>query len=72
MGCGASSQASNVQPGAVTPSESPVAAAPPEGKAKHKVCLVGSGNWGSAVARICGQNAAENPLFETEVVHCTD
>ena len=33
-----------------------------------KVCIVGSGNWGSAIARIVGANAAANPnLFDRDV-----
>lgn len=32
-----------------------------------QVCIVGSGNWGSAIARLAGQNTAENPLFEKNV-----
>jgi len=30
-----------------------------------KVCCVGSGNWGSAIARIAGQNAAKHDCFNT-------
>lgn len=33
-----------------------------------KVCCVGSGNWGSAIARIAGQNTAANPdIFAKDV-----
>ncbi|XP_005101439.1 glycerol-3-phosphate dehydrogenase [NAD(+)], cytoplasmic [Aplysia californica] len=33
-----------------------------------KVCIVGSGNWGSAIAKIIGNNAVENPSkFDPEV-----
>lgn len=32
-----------------------------------KVCIVGSGNWGSAIAKLAGQNAAEKDLFDNEV-----
>lgn len=32
-----------------------------------KVCCVGSGNWGSAIARIAGLNAAKHEVFESEV-----
>ncbi|KAK7092491.1 hypothetical protein V1264_008229 [Littorina saxatilis] len=33
-----------------------------------KVCVVGSGNWGSAIAKIIGNNALDKPeLFEREV-----
>ncbi|XP_076437484.1 glycerol-3-phosphate dehydrogenase [NAD(+)], cytoplasmic-like [Babylonia areolata] len=36
--------------------------------APKKVCIVGSGNWGSAIAKIVGCNAAEMPeTFEKEV-----
>ena len=36
--------------------------------APKKVCIVGSGNWGSAIARIVGANTAKNPdLFEKDV-----
>jgi len=34
---------------------------------KEKVCLVGSGNWGSAIATKLGKNVLENDLFEPEV-----
>ncbi|XP_064330625.1 glycerol-3-phosphate dehydrogenase [NAD(+)], cytoplasmic isoform X3 [Phalacrocorax carbo] len=32
-----------------------------------KVCIVGSGNWGSAIAKIAGSNAARLSTFENEV-----
>jgi len=32
-----------------------------------QVCIVGSGNWGSAIARLAGQNTAENQEFERNV-----
>ncbi|KAL4646331.1 glycerol-3-phosphate dehydrogenase NAD(+), cytoplasmic-like [Arapaima gigas] len=32
-----------------------------------KVCIIGSGNWGSAVAKIIGANAARNPKFDSTV-----
>ncbi|KAI7863999.1 glycerol-3-phosphate dehydrogenase [NAD+] [Spinellus fusiger] len=36
--------------------------------AKERVCLVGSGNWGSAVGKIVGENVLKHPhLFEPEV-----
>ena len=36
--------------------------------AKHRVCIVGSGNWGSAICRIVGFNCARYPqLFEERV-----
>ena len=33
----------------------------------QKVCIVGSGNWGSAIARIVGVNAREHAEFEEKV-----
>ena len=34
-----------------------------------QVCIVGSGNWGSAIARLVGYNAARLPdRFQKEVV----
>ena len=36
---------------------------------KEKVCLVGSGNWGSAIATKMGKCVAENPdAFDQEVL----
>jgi len=36
---------------------------------KEKVCIVGSGNWGSAIARIAARNTREHSdIFEEEVV----
>lgn len=32
-----------------------------------KVCIVGSGNWGSAIAKIVGSNTAQNPKFDKVV-----
>ena len=32
-----------------------------------KVCIVGSGNWGSAIATKIGRNCARLPFFETSV-----
>uniref|UniRef100_Q6T312 Glycerol-3-phosphate dehydrogenase [NAD(+)] n=1 Tax=Ctenolepisma longicaudatum TaxID=27554 RepID=Q6T312_9INSE len=32
-----------------------------------RVCIVGSGNWGSAIAKIVGKNAKEFPHFEERV-----
>ncbi|KAL7884618.1 hypothetical protein AOLI_G00073880 [Acnodon oligacanthus] len=32
-----------------------------------KVCIVGSGNWGSAIAKIVGLNAGRNPKFDPTV-----
>uniref|UniRef100_A0A6M2DUY8 Glycerol-3-phosphate dehydrogenase [NAD(+)] n=1 Tax=Xenopsylla cheopis TaxID=163159 RepID=A0A6M2DUY8_XENCH len=34
---------------------------------KNKVCIVGSGNWGSAIAKIVGQNCAKLPNFDERV-----
>lgn len=35
---------------------------------KHKVAIIGSGNWGSAIAKILAENTASHPkLFEPEV-----
>ncbi|KAI8379076.1 glycerol-3-phosphate dehydrogenase [NAD+] [Radiomyces spectabilis] len=35
---------------------------------KERVCLIGSGNWGSAVGKIVGQNVLKYPaIFESEV-----
>lgn len=34
---------------------------------KEKVCLVGSGNWGSAIAKIVGRNVLKYPEFDNEV-----
>ncbi|KAL3485429.1 glycerol-3-phosphate dehydrogenase [NAD+] [Aspergillus germanicus] len=37
-------------------------------KQKHKVTVVGSGNWGTAIAKIVAENAASNPaVFEEDV-----
>lgn len=36
------------------------------GSAK-KVCVVGSGNWGCAIAKIIAQNTARHPEFETDL-----
>lgn len=33
----------------------------------EKVCIIGSGNWGSAIARIVGSNAARHEEYETTV-----
>ncbi|XP_034731925.1 glycerol-3-phosphate dehydrogenase [NAD(+)], cytoplasmic [Etheostoma cragini] len=35
--------------------------------APKKVCIIGSGNWGSAIAKIVGANAAQNSNFDTTV-----
>ncbi|KAL4889950.1 NAD-dependent glycerol-3-phosphate dehydrogenase N-terminus-domain-containing protein [Aspergillus ambiguus] len=35
---------------------------------KHKVSVIGSGNWGTAIAKIVAENAASNPaVFEKDV-----
>ncbi|BGP57216.1 hypothetical protein JCM8202_005345 [Rhodotorula sphaerocarpa] len=34
---------------------------------QQKVCVIGSGSWGTALARLAAQNAAEKPGFDTEV-----
>ncbi|XP_026466258.1 glycerol-3-phosphate dehydrogenase [NAD(+)], cytoplasmic-like isoform X2 [Ctenocephalides felis] len=34
---------------------------------KNKVCIVGSGNWGSAIAKIVGHNCAKLSHFEDQV-----
>ncbi|KAL4716615.1 hypothetical protein ACJJTC_008250 [Scirpophaga incertulas] len=34
---------------------------------KNRVCIIGSGNWGSAIAKIVGRNAARLPNFEDRV-----
>uniref|UniRef100_H6ULF9 Glycerol-3-phosphate dehydrogenase [NAD(+)] n=1 Tax=Plecoglossus altivelis TaxID=61084 RepID=H6ULF9_PLEAT len=35
--------------------------------APKKVCIIGSGNWGSAIAKIVGFNAGNNPKFDKTV-----
>ncbi|CAE6493381.1 unnamed protein product [Rhizoctonia solani] len=36
--------------------------------AKEKVCLIGSGNWGSSIARIAAMNVKDHPdVFEEEI-----
>ncbi|XP_015584695.1 glycerol-3-phosphate dehydrogenase [NAD(+)], cytoplasmic isoform X3 [Cephus cinctus] len=35
--------------------------------AKQRVCIIGSGNWGSAIAKIVGSNAEKLPIFEDRV-----
>merc|ERR1719478_1851333 len=37
------------------------------GGAKEKVAIIGSGNWGSAIAKIVGRNVADLDNFEKEV-----
>merc|ERR1719453_2927218 len=37
------------------------------GGAKEKVTIVGSGNWGSAIAKIIGRNVLDRDEFDTEV-----
>ena len=36
-----------------------------------KVCCVGSGNWGSAIARLAGINTAQNEIFQNNVAMWT-
>ncbi|KAI8424365.1 hypothetical protein MSG28_002893 [Choristoneura fumiferana] len=38
-----------------------------EKQLKNRVCIIGSGNWGSAIAKIVGRNAARLPNFEDRV-----
>ena len=36
---------------------------------KEKVAIIGSGNWGSAIAKIIGYNVRRNPtVFDDEVI----
>ncbi|XP_076293531.1 glycerol-3-phosphate dehydrogenase 1 isoform X2 [Lasioglossum baleicum] len=35
--------------------------------AKQRVCIIGSGNWGSAIAKIVGTNASTQSIFEDTV-----
>ncbi|XP_034446758.1 glycerol-3-phosphate dehydrogenase [NAD(+)], cytoplasmic isoform X1 [Hippoglossus hippoglossus] len=35
--------------------------------APNKVCIIGSGNWGSAIAKIVGANATQNAKFDNTV-----
>merc|ERR1719235_1155064 len=37
------------------------------GGAKEKVTIVGSGNWGSAIAKIIGRNVLDRDEFDNEV-----
>ncbi|KAK3053186.1 glycerol-3-phosphate dehydrogenase [Extremus antarcticus] len=35
---------------------------------KHKVCVVGSGNWGTTIAKVVAENVAEHPdIFEQDI-----
>ena len=36
-------------------------------QAKEKVTIVGSGNWGSAIAKIIGRNVLDREEFDDEV-----
>lgn len=36
-------------------------------KLKEKVCLIGSGNWGSAIATVVGRNCERLPFVENQV-----
>lgn len=38
-----------------------------EGEMKEKVCIIGSGNWGSAISILIGKNCARLPQCETDV-----
>ncbi|KAI5644445.1 glycerol-3-phosphate dehydrogenase [NAD(+)], cytoplasmic [Phthorimaea operculella] len=38
-----------------------------EKQIRNRVCIIGSGNWGSAIAKIVGRNAAKLPNFEDKV-----
>lgn len=42
-------------------------AAVPIPKTPYKICIVGSGNWGSAIARVVGLNAAVHPILDETV-----
>lgn len=38
------------------------------GEKKHRLAIIGSGNWGSAIARIAGSNVRlHKDMFEEEV-----
>lgn len=37
------------------------------GKEKEKIAIIGSGNWGSVIARIAAQNTLKHPEFDDEV-----
>jgi len=37
------------------------------GASKEKVTIIGSGNWGSAIAKVVGRNVLDRDEFETEV-----
>lgn len=45
------------------PHESPISSPP----RKEKVALIGSGNWGSAIAKLIGPNVARFPEFDPEI-----
>jgi NADH/NAD ratio-sensing transcriptional regulator Rex len=34
---------------------------------QHKVAIIGSGNWGSAIGKIAARNAARSARIQTEV-----
>ena len=36
-------------------------------QSREKVCLIGSGNWGSAIAKIVGRNVLKYPEFDNQV-----
>jgi glycerol-3-phosphate dehydrogenase (NAD+) len=35
--------------------------------AAKRIAIIGSGNWGSTIAKIIGQNVLNNPVFEKQV-----
>ena len=39
----------------------------PRDRKVDKVCIIGSGNWGSAIATIIGENCRRLPYFESRV-----
>ena len=45
-----------------------VASLPTQHPTKDKVCIIGSGNWGSAISILVGQNCRSNPQFFDETV----
>ncbi|KAK3283669.1 hypothetical protein CYMTET_8649 [Cymbomonas tetramitiformis] len=48
-------------PNALSPQE------PPSSGTKYRVAIIGSGNWGSVVAKIAAYNTVRNSIFEDEV-----
>jgi len=55
--------ASTVTTPAVTRPSSPVPSLPPSPlpSGKHRVAVIGSGSWGSALAKIAAENVAKRP-----------